>query len=86
LRRAELSALTVEDPQVRQGPWAIVDLVGKGGHVRTGPMPAWVKDAVDRWRESAKVTILVYSDSDLSTAYNLAIKIQIGPLSIPKTG
>jgi site-specific recombinase XerC len=33
LRRAELSALTVEDLQIRQGHWAIVDLVGKGGHV-----------------------------------------------------
>ena len=56
LRRAELSALTVEDLQIRQGHWAIVDLVGKGGHVRTVPMPAWVKEAVDRWRDSAKVT------------------------------
>jgi len=56
LRRAELSALTVEDLQIRQGHWAIVDLVGKGGHVRTVPMPAWVKEAVDRWRNSAKVT------------------------------
>ena len=56
LRRAELSALTVEDLQIRQGHWAIVDLVGKGGHIRTIPVPAWVKDAVDRWRESAKVT------------------------------
>jgi integrase len=55
LRRAELSALTVEDLQ-KAGHWAIVDLVGKGGHVRTVPMPAWVKDAADRWRESAKVT------------------------------
>lgn len=53
LRRAELSALTVEGLQIRQGHWAIVDLVGKGGHVRTVPMPAWVKD---RWRDSAKVT------------------------------
>jgi integrase len=56
LRRAELSALTVEDLQIRQGHWAIVDLVGKGGHVRTVPMPAWVKEAVDRWREFAKVS------------------------------
>jgi integrase len=56
LRRAELSALTVEDLQIRQGHWAIVDLIGKGGHVRTVPVPVWVKDAVDRWRESAKVT------------------------------
>jgi len=55
LRRAELSALTVEDLQIRQGHWAIVDLVGKDGHVRTVPMPAWVKEAVDHWRGSAKV-------------------------------
>lgn len=48
--------MTVEDLQIRQGQWAIVDLVGKGGHVRTVPMPAWVKDAVDRWRNAAKVT------------------------------
>ena len=56
LRRAELSALTVEDLQIRQGHWAIVDLVGKGGHVRTVPMPVWVKNAVDHWRSLAKVT------------------------------
>jgi len=49
LRRAELSALTVEDLRIRQGHWAIVDLVGKGGHVRTVPVPAWVKQALDRW-------------------------------------
>jgi site-specific recombinase XerC len=47
LRRAELSSLTVEDIQVRQGHWAIVDLVGKGGHIRTVPMPIWVKEAVE---------------------------------------
>jgi integrase len=41
--------------QIRQGHWAIVDMVGKGGHVRTVPVPAWAKQAVDRWRESAKV-------------------------------
>jgi site-specific recombinase XerC len=55
LRRAELSSLRVEDVQIRQGHWAIVDLVGKGGHIRTVPMPLWVKEAVDRWREAAKV-------------------------------
>lgn len=55
LRRAELSALTVEDIQIRQGHWAIVDLVGKGGHIRTVPMPNWVKDAVDGWMTKAEV-------------------------------
>src|SRR6516162_8195753 len=32
LRRAELSSLKVEDMQIRQGHWTIVDLIGKGGH------------------------------------------------------
>jgi site-specific recombinase XerD len=56
LRRAELSALRKEDIQVRQGHWAIVDLVGKCKHVRTVPMPNWVKDAVDRCTTAASVT------------------------------
>jgi site-specific recombinase XerC len=58
LRRAELAALRKEDIQVRQGHWAIVDLVGKGSHVRTVPMPIWVKCAVDvdRWLTAAPVT------------------------------
>ena len=56
LRRAELSALPQEDIQIRQGHWAIVDLVGKGNHVRTVPMPIWVKSAVDRWLTAASVT------------------------------
>jgi site-specific recombinase XerC len=39
LRRAELASLRKEDIQARQGHWAVVDLVGKGNHVRTVPMP-----------------------------------------------
>jgi site-specific recombinase XerC len=34
LRRAELSALEVEDMEIRQEHWAIVDLIGKGSHAR----------------------------------------------------
>jgi site-specific recombinase XerC len=41
LRRAELASLRKEDIQVRQDHWAIVDLIGKGGHVRTVPVPTW---------------------------------------------
>jgi integrase len=53
LRRAELAASNIDDIQIRQGHWVIVDLVGKGGHVRTVPMPAWVKDSVDQWLVAA---------------------------------
>jgi integrase len=55
LRHAELSGLEIDELQIRQGHWAIVDLAGKGGHVRTVPMPLWVKAAVDRWTFAASV-------------------------------
>jgi site-specific recombinase XerC len=49
LRRSELVGLAIEKIQVRQGHWVIVDLIGKGGHIRTIPIPQWVKLGVDRW-------------------------------------
>jgi integrase len=49
LRRGELLTLTLESLQQREEHWVIADLLGKGGHVRTVPVPAWVKDAVDAW-------------------------------------
>jgi site-specific recombinase XerC len=55
LRRSEVSALTFSHLQQRDGRWCIVDLVGKHGRVRTAPMPAWVKVAVDAWTLAANV-------------------------------
>jgi site-specific recombinase XerD len=55
LRRAELASLRKEEVQLRQGHWAVMDLVGKGGHIRTVPMPLWVKGAVDKWMTAAAV-------------------------------
>jgi integrase len=49
LRRSEVAALTMSHVQQRDGRWCIVDLVGKHGRVRTVPMPAWVKVAIDAW-------------------------------------
>jgi integrase len=49
LRRAELTRLTVNHLQQRDNHWAIIDLFGKGGHVRTVPVPDWVKVAMDSW-------------------------------------
>jgi len=39
LRRAEAAALRVQDLQKREEHWVFPDLVGKGGHVRTVPVP-----------------------------------------------
>ena len=55
LRRSEVVALRVGDIQRREDHWAIIDLVGKAGHVRTVPVPAWVKAAIDAWTQSAPV-------------------------------
>jgi site-specific recombinase XerD len=56
LRRAESVAIRVEDLQLREEHWVIADLIGKGRHVRTVPVPAWVKKAIDEWATHARIT------------------------------
>jgi len=56
LRRSELAHLTVEQLQRREEHWAIVDLIGKGGHIRTVPVPNWVKSAVDAWTAAGGIS------------------------------
>jgi integrase len=56
LRRAEAAALRVEDLQLREGHWIIADLKGKGGRIRTVPVPDWVKASIDGWTASACLT------------------------------
>jgi len=56
LRRAELTGLRIEDLRLREEHWVIADLVGKSGHVRTIPMPDWVKASVDNWVAAAGIT------------------------------
>jgi site-specific recombinase XerD len=55
LRRGELIDLTFEHIQRREDHWAIVDLIGKAGHVRTIPMPNWVKQTIDDWLSVAQI-------------------------------
>ena len=55
LRRHELAKLTFGHLQQREGHWAIVDLSGKAGHVRTIPVPDWVYGLVDEWTKAAGV-------------------------------
>ena len=56
LRRAELTALRVEDIQQREEHWVIADLVGKGGHIRTIPVPDWVKAGIDSWMQASGIS------------------------------
>ena len=55
LRRRELAELTVDVLQRREDHWAIVDLIGKGGHIRTVPVPDWVKQTIDEWLSAAGI-------------------------------
>ena len=49
LRRREAAALAIEDVQSKEARWVIADLIGKGGRIRTVPMPIWTKVALDEW-------------------------------------
>src|SRR5450755_1248907 len=55
LRRRELTELTVDHFQRREDHWAIIDLIGKGGHIRTIPVPLWVKRTIDDWLAASNI-------------------------------
>src|ERR1700694_2800310 len=56
LRRHEAVELNFTHLQQREQHWAIVDLMGKAGHMRTIPMPGWVKHDLDVWLKDAGLT------------------------------
>lgn len=56
LRREEVALLEVRHFQMRDNRWVILDMVGKGGRVRTIPMPTWAKEALDAWQAHASIT------------------------------
>jgi len=56
LRRGELLGLRVDGIGMREEHWVIADLMGKAGHMRTVPIPTWVKAAIDGWKEASGIT------------------------------
>ena len=56
LRREETATLSLEHIQQRDARWVVVDMKGKGGRVRTVPMPSWTKVAIDEWTVAAGFT------------------------------
>jgi integrase len=52
---AELAAAQVKDLQQREEHWVFADLIGKGGHIRTVPIPDWVAEAIRVWLTEAGV-------------------------------
>jgi integrase len=55
LRGSEAARLTLEHFERRDDHWAIVDLFGKGGHIRSVPVPDWVKRTIDIWTGAAQI-------------------------------
>ena len=55
LRRSEVAKLTFDHIQMRDARWVIVDLIGKRKRVRSVPIPAWAKAAVDEWTKTANI-------------------------------
>ena len=56
LRRAELAKLAFEQIRQQDGRWVVADLEGKGGRIRTVPVPAWAKTVLDDWAAAARLT------------------------------
>jgi site-specific recombinase XerD len=55
LRRHEAVALKLEHLEQREEHWAIVDLKGKAGHVRTVPVPGWVMEELRTWLSASGI-------------------------------
>ena len=55
LRRHEAVSLKLHEIQQREEHWAIVDMVGKAGHVRTVPVPEWVMKELAVWLTAAGI-------------------------------
>jgi site-specific recombinase XerD len=55
LRRHEAVGLRLEHLEQREEHWAIVDLKGKAGHVRTIPVPGWVMEELRVWLNAAGI-------------------------------
>jgi len=56
LRRSEVITLRFEQIQMRENRWVIVDIKGKGNKIRSIPIPAWTKTAIDEWAGKANIS------------------------------
>ncbi len=56
LRRSEVVGLNLDQLQLREGHWVIVNLVGKGKRLRTVPVPSWSKELLNAWLRHSGVS------------------------------
>lgn len=51
MRRAEIASLRVSHVTIRDGRLLLKDVLGKGGRVRSVPIPAWAWETLQTWLE-----------------------------------
>src|SRR5258707_6962511 len=56
LRRSEDEGFRLDQLQSKEGHLVIVDLLEKGGRLRTVPVPSWCKELVDAWVRNSGVS------------------------------
>ena len=76
LRREEVTQLTTEHLQQREGRWVILNLEGKHSRVRTVPLAAWVKTIIDNWTNAASI-----GSGTLFLPMRKGGKLQDGPMT-----
>lgn len=63
LRRSELHNLHWTHYVQRDGRYLLADILGKGGKIRTVPVPEWACTALDHWRQRLMVVATDYTQS-----------------------
>jgi site-specific recombinase XerC len=74
LRRSETVKLRLDQLQLRESHWVIVDMVGKGGRLRTIPVPAWCKGLIDALVRDTGVTKARCSDEFRRTGFGAVME------------
>jgi integrase/recombinase XerD len=56
IRREEAASLMVSHVRMLEARWVLTDISGKGRRIRSVPIPAFVKAAIDVWTEASGIT------------------------------
>lgn len=94
LRGQEVASLTWAHYQSRDSRMCFVDVMGKGGRLRTVPIPTWAAKAIDNWRITALQTkryskwvfgVGYYRIHQLVAEYASAIGVRLAPHDLRRT-
>ena len=80
LRQSEAAHLTSEHFKRRDDYWAIVDIFGKDGHIRSVPVPNWVEHAVDCLTEAARFHTVTETKTSQGTMLCAAVCFRLHTL------